>query len=151
MMLILYLVLQSKQCLMFSMQLKKYMSSGVLPDIQDLESLSSTALYMSDRLSFLVRYEEFHRLYLAQEYKEAADHLVLLLSSRSAPKYFWMTLLTDALPLITCRPRVLQPSDIYELMQCLEEISCSHFSSDYLSGSKTSIELLRLSLVKALI
>ena len=46
--------------------------------------------------------------------------------SRLAPKYFWVTLLVDALPFISCETvaaegALLNSEQTYELMHCLQE------------------------------
>lgn len=46
------------------------------------------------------KYREFHRLYGEQRFAEAARLLLTLMTAHIAPCSFWMTLLTDALPLL---------------------------------------------------
>ena len=53
--------------------------------------------------------------------------------SRLAPKYFWGTLLVDALPFISCETvaaegALLNSEQTYELMHCLQE-ECSWTNS----------------------
>lgn len=48
----------------------------------------------------LGKYREFHRLYGEKRFMEAASLLLSLMTSQIAPRSFWMTLLTDALPLL---------------------------------------------------
>ncbi|KAG8231483.1 hypothetical protein J437_LFUL000200 [Ladona fulva] len=86
-----------------------------------LDNLGSCML-ISGRLTFLGKYCEFHRLYRAGDFREAAALLVSLLSSHLAPKYFWMTLLMDAVPLLESNDVVLTSDDTYALMHCLEEL-----------------------------
>lgn len=46
------------------------------------------------------KYREFHRLYGEKRFPEAARLLLTLMTAHIAPCSFWMTLLTDALPLL---------------------------------------------------
>ena len=69
---------------------------------------------------------QFHRLCEHGEFKTAADLLHSLMWSRLAPKYFWVTLLVDALPFISCETvaaegALLNSEQTYELMHCLQE------------------------------
>ncbi|XP_071443844.1 nuclear pore complex protein Nup85 [Hetaerina americana] len=99
-----------------------------------LDNLGSCML-ISGRLTFLGKYCEFHRLYNAGDFREAAALLVSLLSSHLAPKYFWMTLLMDAVPLLESNDVALTSDDSYALMHCLEELI-----SDKQSGVPISIK-----------
>lgn len=49
---------------------------------------------------FLGKYREFHRLYGENRFSEAARLLLSLMTAKIAPRSLWMTLLTDALPLL---------------------------------------------------
>lgn len=46
------------------------------------------------------KYREFHKLYGEKRFSEAAKLLLSLMTAKIAPRSFWMTLLTDALPLL---------------------------------------------------
>lgn len=46
------------------------------------------------------KYREFHRLYGEKRFSDAAKLLLSLMTAKIAPRSFWMTLLTDALPLL---------------------------------------------------
>lgn len=46
------------------------------------------------------KYREFHKLYGEKRFTEAAKLLLSLMTAKIAPRSFWMTLLTDALPLL---------------------------------------------------
>lgn len=89
-----------------------------------LDSLGA-GLLASDRLAFLGKYREFHRLYARNEFRPAAALLITLISSRIAPKYFWSVLLMDALPLLETNPTVFTVDETYELMQSLQELTSS--------------------------
>ena len=82
-------------------------------------------MIVSDRLTFLAKYREFHCLYNDGQFPAAANLLHTLIWSRLAPKYFWVTLLIDAIPFIsgTGDDEVLLSSEqTYELMHCLQEL-----------------------------
>lgn len=64
--------------------LREYSESGNLTNVDLLDNLGSCIL-ASDRLIFLGKYYEFHKLYQAKEYKEAGNLLILLLESRIIP------------------------------------------------------------------
>lgn len=49
---------------------------------------------------FVGKYREFHRLYGENRFSEAAKLLLSLMTAKIAPRGLWMTLLTDALPLL---------------------------------------------------
>lgn len=107
-------------------------SDLVFSDI--IDSLPHSILYgVSDRLSFLARYREFHHLcYTTREYTQAGQLLCLLLTSGAAPKYIWPTLLLDAVPLLEGEVVAFNADETYELMRCLEEIFSSHRAYEYL-------------------
>ncbi|PSN44565.1 Nuclear pore complex protein Nup85 [Blattella germanica] len=101
--------------------LELYSQEGKFHSMDLLDNLGSCML-VSDRLTFLGKYCEFHQLYIAGEFREAAVLLVSLLASRLAPKTFWMTLLTDALPLLESNDIVFTSEDTYELLNCMGEL-----------------------------
>ena len=102
-------------------------------------------MVVSERLTFLAKYREFHRLFNNADFTSAATLLHSLLWSRLAPKYFWVTLLIDALPFMdnnqgqvlgddsiynvgdenedVKQPIFFSSSQTYELMHCLQELS----------------------------
>ena len=98
-------------------------------------------MVISDRLTFLAKYREFHRLCNKADFSTASTLLHSLLWSRLAPKYFWVTLLIDALPFLSSNDGLIQlgnesdmddesdkqtiyfsSSQTYELMHCLQEL-----------------------------
>ena len=105
--------------------LHEYTSSGSFASSADLLDHLGTGMVLSDRLTFLAKYREFHRLCSEEgAFKAAADLLHSLMWSRLAPKYFWVTLLIDALPFISCETEgaLLNSEQTYELMHCLQEL-----------------------------
>uniref|UniRef100_A0A8B9SVX1 Nuclear pore complex protein Nup85 n=1 Tax=Anas platyrhynchos TaxID=8839 RepID=A0A8B9SVX1_ANAPL len=79
--------------------LKDYCERGCFSDLDLIDNLGPSML-LSDRLTFLGKYREFHRLYGEKRFSEAAKLLLMLMTAHIAPCSFWMTLLTDALPLL---------------------------------------------------
>ena len=99
-------------------------------------------MVVSERLTFLAKYREFHRLINNADFSNAATLLHSLLWSRLAPKYFWVTLLIDALPFLdnasegmsedmyntesqngeSIEKVFFSSSQTYELMHCLQEL-----------------------------
>merc|ERR1712038_2015173 len=79
--------------------LKRYCDVGAFSSEDLLDHLGS-CMVVSERLTFLAKYREFHRLINNAEFSNAATLLHSLLWSRLAPKYFWVTLLIDALPFL---------------------------------------------------
>ncbi|XP_044253576.1 nuclear pore complex protein Nup85 [Tribolium madens] len=122
--------------------LREYAESGDLNSIDLLDNLGS-CIMASDRLIFLGKYYEFHKLYQAKEYKEAASLLVSLLESNLIPNFFWNILLTDAIPLLECEKIVFSSTDTYIIMQCLEE-------REKTKDLKDKIPLLRLATTRNL-
>ena len=110
--------------------LKHYCESGTFSSADLLDNLGS-CMVVSERLTFLAKYREFHRLRNHGEFKEAATLLHSLLWSRLAPKYFWVTLLIDAIPFLADarESNLMEDHDLevyftseqtYELMHCLQ-------------------------------
>uniref|UniRef100_H2M1F7 Nuclear pore complex protein Nup85 n=1 Tax=Oryzias latipes TaxID=8090 RepID=H2M1F7_ORYLA len=79
--------------------LQDYCAKGTFSDLDLIDNLGP-AMLLSDRLTFLGKYREFHKLYGEKRFKEAAKLLLSLMTAKIAPRSFWMTLLTDALPLL---------------------------------------------------
>uniref|UniRef100_A0AAR2M545 Nuclear pore complex protein Nup85 n=1 Tax=Pygocentrus nattereri TaxID=42514 RepID=A0AAR2M545_PYGNA len=79
--------------------LQDYCTRGSFSDLDLIDNLGP-AMLLSDRLTFLGKYREFHRLYGEMRFTEAAKLLLSLMTAKIAPRSFWMTLLTDALPLL---------------------------------------------------
>jgi len=102
--------------------LLEYSSSGSFSSTDLLDSLGA-AISVSDRLTFLGKYREFHRLVEEEDFPAAAALLHSLLGSRLAPKYFWVTLLIDAIPFLSSDPPLLTAEQTYELLASLQELS----------------------------
>lgn len=102
--------------------LHKYIADGQFESSTLLDHLGP-AMLLSDTLTFLGKYREFHVMYQEGRYEEAAALLVSLISSRLAPEYFWPVLLVDALPLLKAKEPVISSDQTYELMYILDTLS----------------------------
>uniref|UniRef100_A0A671XG47 Nuclear pore complex protein Nup85 n=1 Tax=Sparus aurata TaxID=8175 RepID=A0A671XG47_SPAAU len=110
--------------------LQDYCARGTFSDLDLIDNLGP-AMLLSDRLTFLGKYREFHKLYGEKRSGEAAKLLLSLMTAKIAPRSFWMTLLTDALPL-------------------LEQKEVVHLSFQDEDTELTKVELLRLALARNL-
>ncbi|CAG2055847.1 unnamed protein product, partial [Timema podura] len=88
----------------------------------DLLHNMGTCMLVSDRLTFLGKYCEFHQLFNVGEYRNAAMLLVELIKAKLAPKYFLLTLLEDAVALLESNDIVFNSDDTYELASCLDQL-----------------------------
>uniref|UniRef100_A0A2I2Y4U4 Nuclear pore complex protein Nup85 n=1 Tax=Gorilla gorilla gorilla TaxID=9595 RepID=A0A2I2Y4U4_GORGO len=137
--------------------LRDYCERGCFSDLDLIDNLGP-AMMLSDRLTFLGKYREFHRMYGEKRFADAASLLLSLMTSRIAPRSFWMTLLTDALPLLEQKQVIFSAEQTYELMRCLEDLTSRrpvHGESDteQLQDDDietTKVEMLRLSLARNL-
>jgi len=102
--------------------LAEYSTSGTFSSTDLLDSLGAS-IVVSDRLTFLGKYREFHKLVEESEFAEAATLLHSLLWSKLAPKYFWVTLLIDCIPFLTAETVLFSSEQTYELLQCLQELA----------------------------
>ncbi|KAK2564164.1 Nuclear pore complex protein Nup85 [Acropora cervicornis] len=109
----------------------KYCQSGGFSNLDLIDNLGS-AMLLSDRLTFLGKYREFHKMYEESKFHEAAHLLISLLTSKLAPQRLWLTLLTDSIPLLEHREVIFSSSQTYELMHCLDEIRLSFRTQEYL-------------------
>jgi len=101
--------------------LEEYANSGTFSSTDLLDNLGASII-VSDRLTFLGKYREFHRLVSDSEFSRAAELLHSLLWSKLAPKYFWVTLLIDAIPFLTADTILFSSHQTYELVECLQEL-----------------------------
>uniref|UniRef100_A0A803VRA7 Nuclear pore complex protein Nup85 n=1 Tax=Ficedula albicollis TaxID=59894 RepID=A0A803VRA7_FICAL len=132
--------------------LKDYCERGCFSDLDLIDNLGPSML-LSDRLTFLGKYREFHRLYGEKRFSEAARLLLTLMTAHIAPCSFWMTLLTDALPLLEQKEVIFSAEQTYELMRCLEDLTSPNpgsapFQDDDVETTK--VEMLRLALARNL-
>ncbi|KAJ6660311.1 hypothetical protein lerEdw1_017734 [Lerista edwardsae] len=135
--------------------LKDYCERGTFSDLDLIDNLGSSML-ISDRLTFLGKYREFHRLYGEEQFFAAAKLLLMLMTARIAPCSFWMTLLTDALPLLEQKEAswvIFSADQTYELMKCLEDVTATKSKNQKLQDDDTEtikVEMLRLALARNL-
>lgn len=137
--------------------LQDYCARGTFSDLDLIDNLGS-AMLLSDRLTFLGKYREFHKLYGEKCFREAAKLLLSLMTAKIAPRSFWMTLLTDALPLLEQKEVIFSAEQTHELMFCLEELTSSLNSTTPGTDRPmqeedievTKVELLRLALARNL-
>jgi len=138
--------------------LNHYMETGSFMQCDLIDNLGSSML-LNNKLTFLGKYHEFHKLYIDGKFKEAGSLLSSLLTSNLAPKKFWMVLLIDSLPLLEHKEIIFSSDQTHELLHCLQELQLSHDSTNqkvdmkhkHLEGSKKDqIELLYLALSKNL-
>ncbi|XP_073901262.1 nuclear pore complex protein Nup85 isoform X1 [Castor canadensis] len=137
--------------------LKDYCERGCFSDLDLIDNLGP-AMMLSDRLTFLGKYREFHRLYGEKRFSDAASLLLSLMTSQIAPHSFWMTLLTDALPLLEQKQVIFSADQTYELMRCLENLTsrkpdCGEPDTQRLQEDDietTKVDMLRLALARNL-
>ncbi|XP_028912792.1 nuclear pore complex protein Nup85 [Ornithorhynchus anatinus] len=135
--------------------LQHYCEQGSFSDRDLIDNLGSSIM-LSDRLTFLGKYREFHRLYGEQRFAAAASLLLSLMTSHIAPRSFWMTLLTDALPLLEQKQVIFSAEQTYELLQCLEALMAIKTGpegqrlQDDDGVEATKLEMLRLALARNL-
>ncbi|KAL5473916.1 hypothetical protein EMCRGX_G028483 [Ephydatia muelleri] len=135
-----------------------YQSLGEFMDLDLLDHLGS-AMLLSNKLAFLGKYREFHRLYGNGEFVAAGQLLVQLLVSNIVPMKFWMTILTDALPLLELESPVFNTEQTYALAHFLRQLSpIASQSLDHTAeqdtgsqdGNNNKVSLLWLALVRNL-
>ncbi|KAL2915273.1 Nucleoporin nup85 [Polyrhizophydium stewartii] len=141
--------------------LGEYLTSGdARPFNAVVDSLHPSVVFRHERVAFLARYRDLHKLYEAQSYVQAGGLLIMLLSSNAAPRAFWRALLLDAIPLLEGEVVVFSVEDTFELMRCLEEVSARGRRSGGVRGAPTSgsgpgeadeaLDVLRLALTRNL-
>ncbi|XP_062614852.1 nuclear pore complex protein Nup85-like [Saccostrea cucullata] len=135
--------------------LLEYSENGEFTNLDLIDHLGPSML-LSNRLTFLGKYREFHKLYSEGEYRAAGDLLLALLQARLAPKQFWITLLIDALPLLEKTELIFNSQQTYELMQCLEELTTEYSLGKKVDGlgfteaRKEQLDVLKETLTKNL-
>jgi nuclear pore complex protein Nup85 len=110
--------------------LNHYNEEGSFSSTDLLDHLGPN-MVLSDRLTFLAKYREFHRLCAGETgpaeageaHVAAANLLYSLLQSRLAPKYFWITLLIDTMPYLNNEGEnavIFSSEQTYEILHCLQ-------------------------------
>lgn len=113
--------------------LSEYVEKKNFPDESVFNSLNSLML-TSDRLTFLVKYQEFIKLRENNQNTEAASLIESLISSRVAPKFFTSTLINDAIPLLEAESINFDKSQTFQMMAAFE---------DFFSSTKNLTEEMR--------
>ncbi|KAK3090531.1 hypothetical protein FSP39_012520 [Pinctada imbricata] len=101
--------------------LSEYSESGRFSNLDLIDNLGSSML-LSNKLTFLGKYREFHKLFEEGDSHAAGSLLLSLLQARLAPKQFWMTLFIDVIPLLLAEEIIFNAQQTFELMHCLEEL-----------------------------
>ncbi|XP_041364866.1 nuclear pore complex protein Nup85-like [Gigantopelta aegis] len=135
--------------------LLEYSEKGEFSHLDLIDNLGP-AMLLSNRLTFLGKYREFHKLYEDGDFHAAGSLLLSLLTARLAPKDFWIILILDALPLLETKQVVFSSTQTYELMHCLEELMQDMVKENKSENKalseprKQKLELLRLALTRNL-
>jgi nuclear pore complex protein Nup85 len=109
-----------------------YQNAGRMRDLRVLRTLDQD-MFLSTDLTFLGRYCEFVTLFEQERFTEAGSLLVELLSAEVVPKKFWLTLLTDALPLLDLTDMIALTKEQTEILSMyLEDLlrSCDKVISE---------------------
>ncbi|KAL4240413.1 Nucleoporin nup85 [Mactra antiquata] len=135
--------------------LMEYNENGQFSNLDVIDNLGPNML-ISSRLTFLGKYREYHKLYEEEELHAAGSLLLSLLTSRLAPREFWVTLLRDAITLLEVKEIIYGSKETYELMHCLEELTKDRQyltpdqDPDDLADLKQTTDLLNLALTRNL-
>ncbi|XP_065826096.1 nuclear pore complex protein Nup85-like [Oscarella lobularis] len=137
--------------------LDHYAEAGEFIGLDLLDHLGPDML-INEKIIFLSKYREFHRLYEDAKFEAAGEVLVTLLESKLAPRRFWLALLVDALPLLEVDNMVFNQEQTYVLLQCLEEVDGPEVdeilpkneAEEIENFEEDKIELLRLGLARNL-
>ncbi|GAB6027247.1 Nucleoporin nup85 [Chamberlinius hualienensis] len=125
--------------------LNDYGKKGCFQSLALLDNLGSSML-VSDRLTFLCKYREFHQLYSQEDFQQAASILMQLLTSKFASISFWKPLLLDALPLLESDKLILNADQSFEILHFLEEWQMMEDKA----MDKSQEQLLRIAIAKNL-
>lgn len=106
--------------LVADLMLRHYLTHKTFVGADVLTSLGSHML-ISDRLTFLAKYFEFHQLRLGKDYKAAADLLSGLIASNISPQFFRPVLLMDCMPLLTLEPVVFDSEQCCQVLAAFQE------------------------------
>ncbi|EST08859.1 Nucleoporin Nup85-like protein [Kalmanozyma brasiliensis GHG001] len=105
-------------------------ADGLDLDGEDLNDEQGLALnkhargFFSNRLAFLARFRDFHRLYADGQWAAAAGLLVELVTTEAAPERFLAVLLVDAIPLLEDGQATwFDSSQTFELIRIVERIT----------------------------
>ncbi|KAH9821798.1 nucleoporin Nup85-like protein [Melampsora americana] len=88
-------------------------------EAQEMESNQT----FNNSLIFLSRYRDLHSFYSKGNKSKVIEIIMNLLINKIAPKEWWCILLIDLLPLLEDEEMLVNVTDTYELLRCLEEIT----------------------------
>ncbi|GFU52910.1 nuclear pore complex protein Nup85 [Nephila pilipes] len=128
--------------------LKDYASHQKIEGLEIFKNMGSCML-VSDKLTFVGKYCEFHKLYNEGDLKIASSLLVSLIASGLAPTNFQIIMLLDALPLLEAPEIIFSRKETYQLMKCLEDAIMNQGNKDSLNDSDR-VNIIRLALVRNL-
>ncbi|XP_003742925.1 nuclear pore complex protein Nup85 [Galendromus occidentalis] len=101
--------------------LAEFLETGRIRSEDQLKSLGQEML-VSERLSFLAKYSEFHRV-RESDPQQACDLLLFLVDSQWSPGFFLSQLLRDAVELLERdETRVKNVAHLQRLMSCLQRV-----------------------------
>lgn len=123
-------------------------------DASDILDKFGVAILVSKRLTFMAKYKEFLSRRSAADFAGAATVLITIFEHTTlAPKWFWLDMLLDALPLLEHPRPVFDIHQTRTLLRCFTELSISHQSDAFVgSGAEhaAQVEPLRLALARNL-
>ncbi|KZT25118.1 hypothetical protein NEOLEDRAFT_1178543 [Neolentinus lepideus HHB14362 ss-1] len=104
--------------------------------LQELTSIPETPGIFLHRLTFAVRYAEFHDNLMGERFRDAAINLENMFRRDTVPKSWWALLLCDCVELLQHDPPLFTTEAICLFLQKLEEIQTrvdQGWADDYLS------------------
>ncbi|XP_055936163.1 nuclear pore complex protein Nup85-like [Argiope bruennichi] len=128
--------------------LKDYTKHQKVEGLEIFKNMGSCML-VSDKLTFVGKYCEFHKLYSEGDWKIAASLLISLIASGLAPTNFQIIMLLDALPLLEASEIIFSRKETYQLMKCLENAVMNKENKDTI-GDSDRVNIIRLALVRNL-
>eukprot|EP00051_Salpingoeca_urceolata_P002891 m.53549 g.53549 ORF g.53549 m.53549 type:complete len:664 (+) comp12391_c0_seq2:96-2087(+) len=117
--------------------LQEYIETGDFDPAGVVDNFGA-AMLSSERLTFLVKYKEFLVLRNTPGKLEQAGAVLvnILTTEHMAPKWFCLTLLVDALPLLEHPTLVFDTEQTHFLLHSLQALESSHRHADYLGYSR---------------
>ncbi|CAL1301443.1 unnamed protein product [Larinioides sclopetarius] len=128
--------------------LKDYAQHQKMEGLEIFKNMGSCML-VSDKLTFVGKYCEFHKLYCEGDLKNASSLLISLITSGLAPTNFQIIMLVDALPLLESLENIFSRKETYQLMKCLEDVIMNKDNKDTIDNSDR-VNMIRLALVRNL-
>jgi nuclear pore complex protein Nup85 len=79
-------------------------AADIALSLQELHAQPGSRGIFIHRLTFAVKYAQFHHLRMKSELEDAASDLVAMFHDDIAPKSWWGVLLSDSVELLQCGP-----------------------------------------------